>query len=250
MRGAWWTAVLLPALAAGCGEGGGDTAGDVAGDGADDAPLDPGADGVACAPEPEHSGEATYYDFADGSGNCGFDPTPDDLLVAAMNHTDYAASAVCGGCAHVVGPRGEVTVRLVDRCPECPVGNIDLSPQAFERIAELAAGRVPIRWTYVPCEVDGPIRYHFQADSNPWWIAVQIRNHRHRIARLEYRDPGGSWNPLPREDWNYFILSGGEHRNPLAFRVTDIHGHLLEDDAIAMTPGADVPGSGQFPPCP
>ena len=37
-----------------------------------------------------HTGEATYYNEADGGGNCSFDPTPQDLMVGAMNHTDYA----------------------------------------------------------------------------------------------------------------------------------------------------------------
>ena len=46
----------------------------------------------------QHTGEATYYD-ATGAGNCGFPATPDDLMVGAMNQTDYAASAVCGACA-------------------------------------------------------------------------------------------------------------------------------------------------------
>src|SRR5688572_22311008 len=32
-----------------------------------------------------HTGEATYYTEADGGGNCSFDPTPQDLMVGAMN---------------------------------------------------------------------------------------------------------------------------------------------------------------------
>ena len=85
---------------------------------------------IQCDAPTEESGEATYYDFADDSGNCGFPPSPGDLMVAAINTPQYAGSAACGSCAHVVGPRGEVTVRIVDGCPECPSG--DMSERAIE----------------------------------------------------------------------------------------------------------------------
>ena len=73
-----------------------------------------------------HDGVATYYD-ATGAGACSFDPTPGDLDVAAMNAPEFAGSAVCGECVAVTGPRGSVTVRIVDLCPECLAGHLDLS---------------------------------------------------------------------------------------------------------------------------
>src|SRR6188472_3800077 len=110
---------------------------------ADDDGADEGGGevGTPCEGAAMHTGEATYYDFADGSGNCSFPATPDDLMVGAMNHVDYAQSAVCGACAELTGPNGVVKVRVVDQCPECPQGDIDLSPDAFALIADLAAGR-------------------------------------------------------------------------------------------------------------
>jgi len=215
-----------------------------------DADGDADADVPACEPQPEHTGEATYYTFADGSGNCGFDPSPDDLLIGAMNQTDYAVSAACGSCAQLVGPSGEVTIRIVDRCPECAPGDIDLSPEAFDRIAERALGRVAITWRYVPCGVSGPIRYHFNAEANPWWVALQLRNHRFAIAGLEVRDGSGAWTATARQEWNYFTFEGGAIPSPYSFRVTDVFGHVVEDSGIALTPGSDVAGAGQFPECP
>ena len=197
-----------------------------------------------------HTGEATYYTFADGSGNCGFPATPDDLMVGAMNHDDYAASAVCGACVALAGPSGAVTVRIVDQCPECPRGNIDLSPEAFAEIADLSAGRVPISWSYVPCDVSGPIVYHFKEGSSQWWLAVQMRNHRHRIARLEALGADGSWSELPRADYNFFIASAGLGPGPFSFRVTDVEGQTLEDDAVPLVVAGDAPGAAQFPACP
>src|SRR5262249_51673910 len=155
-------------------------------------------------------------------GNCGFDPSPDDLLVGAMNQTDYAGSAACGACATLQGPSGTVTIRIVDRCPEGPAGNIDLSPQAFQRIPGLARGRVPIQWHYVECPVTGPIRYHFKDGSNPYWTAVQLRNHAHAIARFEYQTQDGSFKAVDRLDYNYFVEPVGMGDGPYHFRVTDV----------------------------
>lgn len=258
----WLGAVLVVALAA-CGDsaatgagggGGGDgDGGDAAGgDGAGNAPGTGGAGlGPSCGPATQdHAGDATYYDFADGSGNCSFPATPDDLMVGAMNHTDYAGSAACGSCAYITGPSGSVTVRIVDRCPECPQGDIDLSPEAFEQIAALELGRVDISWGYVPCEVSGPIVYHFKEGANPYWLAVQIRNHRTPIATVEALDETGAFVPLARADYNFFLKEDGLGDGPYTFRVTDTLGEVLEDTGVTLIEAGDVAGAAQFAGCP
>lgn len=202
----------------------------------------------SCSEESERSGEATYYDFADGSGACAFDPTPNDLMVAAMNARDYAGAAACGACARVTGPNGTITVRIVDLCPECPKGNLDLSPSAFERIAPLERGRVPITWQYVPCAVSGPIRYHFKDGSNPWWVGVQIRNHRHAIAKLEV-EQNGAFVGVPRKDYNYFVADGGLGPGPFTFRVTDVYGGVVVDEGIELGDAVTRAGKAQLPVC-
>ncbi len=204
--------------------------------------------GTPCSDADQRSGEATYYDFADGSGNCGFPATPDDLMVAAMNNADYAASAVCGSCVRIDGPSGSVDVRIVDRCPECPQGDIDLSPEAFERIAALERGRVPISWTHISCPVDGNLVYHFKDGSNPWWTAVQIRNHRNAIATFEF-EQDGAFVEVPRVDYNYFVQDSGMGDGPFTFRVTDVLGNVVEDSDVPLLDDADAPGGDQFPTC-
>ena len=98
-----------------------------------------GASGPGPAPDctnPEvHQGQATYYDFANGDGACMFGPSPNDLMIGAMNQTDFAAAAVCGACVRLIGPSATIDIRIVDLCPECPQGNIDLSPEAFAAMA-------------------------------------------------------------------------------------------------------------------
>ncbi len=220
---------------------------------ANDGGSTPRTDGgpiAACSGSLSATGQATYYDFADGSGACGFPAqTSGELLVAAMNAPMFDHANVCGMCAHVSGPMGEVTVRVVDLCPECPSGNLDLSPAAFMHLSPLSAGRIPITWQEVPCDVSGPIVYHFKDGSNAYWTALQIRNHRHRIATVEAM-VGGAWMPIERLDYNYFVDASGLGAGPYHLRVTDIHGHVVED---TMVPGglddADATASAQLAAC-
>jgi expansin len=240
-------AVSFALVACGGGEDSADVGSGTGGTGATGATGSGG--GATCGGEPERTGEATYYDFADGSGNCGFDATPNDLMVGAMNHTDYAASASCGSCAHLVGPAGEVTIRIVDQCPECKPGDIDLAPDAFEKIAALNLGRVPITWQYVECGVSGPLRYRFKEGSNQWWTALQIRNHRHAIAKVEYQNGNGDFSAVNREDYNYFVEPAGMGPGPYTFRVTDVYDNVITDTGIAHQEATEVAGASQFPAC-
>jgi expansin (peptidoglycan-binding protein) len=199
----------------------------------------------SCEAPLTHTGDGTFYD-ADGTGNCSFDASPNDLRVAAINNTEYANSAACGACAQVRGPEGEITVRIVDRCPECPPGDLDLSQEAFAAIAPLEAGRVPISWDFVPCEVSGPAVYHFKEGSNPFFTAVQVRNHRNPIATFEALNGAGEFVAVERVEFNFFIEESGLGPGPYTFRVTDIFGGLIEDTNIPFVEAGDVQSASQF----
>ncbi|MGN6110648.1 MAG: expansin EXLX1 family cellulose-binding protein [Kofleriaceae bacterium] len=227
-----WISILI---IAGCGSEGGD-----------DDPL--GDPPVCAAPAGPSSGEGTFYD-ATGAGNCSFDPSPGDLRVAAMNAPDYANAAWCGGCVEVTGPEGQVVVRIVDQCPECQRGDLDMSREAFAELSPLPVGRIPITWRAVACPVSGPISYRFKEGSNPWWTAIQVRNHRYPIAKLEVQDDGGTWRTIEREDYNYFVSTDGLGEGPYTLRVTDVRGHVIEDANIALGDGQTRAGDAQFPAC-
>lgn len=198
---------------------------------------------------PVHTGIATYYS-ATGNGACLFGESPGDLLVAALNAEEYDNATWCGAYVRVSGPNGEVTVRIVDLCPECLAGHLDLSQEAFALIAPLHLGIVPITWQVVSPALAGPIAYHFKDGSNQWWTAVQIRNSRNPVAQLEYWS-GSAWVNVPRTSYNYFVQTGpGMGPGPYSFRVTDHYGHVLTDSGIAHIENGTVTGGAQFPPGP
>lgn len=199
------------------------------------------------ASNPLHQGIATYY-TATGAGACSFDPSPQDLLVAAMNAEEYENAAVCGAYVYVSGPQGTVTVRIVDLCPECQAGHLDLSQEAFALIADLPQGRVPITWQVVSPDLPGPVAYHFKDGSNQWWTAVQVRNHRNPVAKLEYLDEHGQWVSVLRTSYNYFVQTNpGMGPGPYSFRLADAYGNLLSDSGIPHIENGTVNGAAQFP---
>lgn len=196
---------------------------------------------------PTHQGIATYY-YATGAGACSFDRSPDNLMVSAMNADEYNNAAVCGAYVHVIGPQGEVTVRIVDLCPECHTGHLDLSLEAFTQIAEPRLGRVDIAWQVVSPPLTGPIAYHFKDGSNQWWTAVQVRNHRNPVAKLEYLTNDDQWVSVERTSYNYFVKTNpGMGPGPYTFRVTDIYGNELIDSGIPHIEEGTVSGARQFP---
>lgn len=223
--------------------------------GADGAPRNDDGGGEGNGPAPGggapavpfgevHDGIATYYD-ATGAGNCMFDVTPDDLDVAAMNEAEYDGSAVCGGCALVKGVRGEVLVRIVDRCPECERGHLDLSREAFAKVADPVDGRVPITWKMASCPVQGNVSYLYKEGSSQYWTAIQVRNHRLPIAKLAI-EKGGRFVDVGRESYNYFVDADGAGPGPVRVRITAIDGQTLEDTLPPAGSEVAAEGSGQF----
>jgi expansin (peptidoglycan-binding protein) len=191
------------------------------------------------------TGVATYYD-ATGAGACSFDPTPNDLDVAAMDMPEWNGSAPCGECVTVTGPKGNVTVRIVDLCPGCEKGHLDLSMQAFAAIADISAGRVPITWQVVPCAVSGNLAYRYKEGSSQYWTAIQVRNHRLPVKSLEV-ELGGAWQTVARSDYNYFVdAMGVGTTGGFRVRVTASDGQQLVDALPPVQSALVAGGAAQF----
>lgn len=188
-------------------------------------------------PTKPKTGVATYYDYSGGSAvACSFDITA-DTNITALNDGEYATSAACGSCLTVVGPKGVIKVRVVDRCPGCAGNHIDLSAQAFAKIADPIAGRVPITYEVVPCDVPNKMSYRFKEGSSKFWTAIQVRDHRLPITSLEYLKSGVYTN-MPRSEYNYFIASKGVGDQPsgLTLRLTAADGQTIEETLPEVQP--------------
>ncbi|KAG7093151.1 hypothetical protein E1B28_009434 [Marasmius oreades] len=96
-----------------------------------------------------HTGDVTFY--TPGLGACGHTNNANEFVAAAaapVFDTFPGATAnpnnnpICGKQTTVTYQGKSVTVTLVDRCPGCGNGGIDLSPAAFQRLASLDKGRL------------------------------------------------------------------------------------------------------------
>ena len=194
-----------------------------------------------------HEGEATYYE--DGLlGNCSYPPDTRPAYHGAMNRTDYAGSRACGAYVTVRrknDPRKrEVTVLIDNQCPECAPGDIDLSPSAFERVADRVEGRVAIEWNYVAAPAAGPLRYRWKEGSSRWWFQILVMNHQYAVSKMEMQAPGTDWVALKRKEHNYWEARNGigKSEGPFNIRTTDVMGHTMTDYNLAVMPGRIIDG--------
>ncbi|KDN80302.1 lipoprotein [Streptomyces olindensis] len=188
-------------------------------------------------PGTTYQGVATHYDAADGNGACLYGPSP-DLMVAAMNHTDYETSKACGAYVLVRAANGaSVTVRITNECPlPCAPGQLDLSKEAFAKLAGLSAGRIPITWSLLSPSTSETVSIRYKTGSSRHWCAVQALGHRNPLARLEVAT-GSGWHRLTRTEYNYFLSPDGTGCGG-SLRLTDIYGEQLTVEGVTVRPDA------------
>ncbi|KUO14569.1 hypothetical protein AQJ91_46150 [Streptomyces dysideae] len=196
-------------------------------------------------PNTTYTGVATAYEADDGNGACLFGPSP-DLMIAAMNTTDYETSRACGAYVVVRAANGKsITVRITNECPlPCAPGQLDLGQQAFAKLADLKVGRISVTWQLLSPSTSDTISIRYKTGSNPYWCGIQAIGHRNPVARLEVRTSGG-WRQLPRTEYNYFISANGSGCGS-SIRVTDIYGERLTISGIALRPNVVQPTGVQF----
>ncbi len=188
-------------------------------------------------PGTTYDGVATHYDAADGDGACSFGPSP-DLMIAAMNTTDYETSKACGAYILVRAANGaSVTVRITNECPApCAPGQLDLSKQAFAELAALSAGEIKISWSLLSPGTSDTISIRYKTGSTQYWCGIQAIGHRNPLARLEV-GTGSGWRQLTRTEYNYFLSPDGTGcGGPI--RLTDIYGEQLTVEGISVRPDA------------
>ncbi|RIV36818.1 hypothetical protein D2L64_18600 [Micromonospora radicis] len=184
-------------------------------------------------------GKATFYDSAGAGGNCSNPAAPADRLYVALGPQEYADGAACGGYLDVTGPKGKVRVMVMDQCPECGPGHLDLSREAFARIADPVRGIVEVSYRLV---VDpplvGPLTFRIKEGASQWWFAVLVAGHGNPLRSVEVRQGGsGGWRAAVRESYNYWLIDSGAGPGPYQIRVTDSRGHRVTATGIRIAPG-------------
>ncbi len=199
----------------------------------------------------EYTGNATWYN-AEGGGNCMIE-YPSDKMYGAMNKAQYDNSNACGAYVKITNEKNnnQVVVQILDQCPECDYGHIDLSPEAFAKLAPLSDGITPIKWEYIKSPEDKNMSIRFKEGSNPWWTAVQVINPRYMVLSIEAKNQNNEFVALERQSYNYFLdpdgIKNGEE-GPYELRITDVNGHSVTG-TYELAPGVIIPTGQQFDEC-
>ena len=192
------------------------------------------------------SGIATHYVLA-GLPNCSYPTPPANGLFVALSPSEYDSAAACGGYMTVTGPNGSsVTVQVIDQCPDCATGHIDLSEPAFAELAPLGAGLINVRYQdLADPALPGPVTMEVKQGSSQYWLALLAGNTGNPLASVQVETASGGWINLARANYNYWIAQSGAGSGPFTVRLTDIQGHTVTVRNIALDPGT-VQSTGTY----
>jgi expansin (peptidoglycan-binding protein) len=187
------------------------------------------------------SGQTATHYVLQGLPNCSYPSPPADGLFAALPPAEYGGAAACGGYLQVSGPDGSVRVKVIDQCPDCATGHVDLSEAAFARLAPLSAGLVNVSYTSLTDPpLPGPVSVEVKQGSSRYWLGLLADNTGNPLASVQVQTSSG-WLSLARASYNYWIAQSGAGPGPFTVRLTDTQGHQATVSGITLSPGAVQP---------
>ena len=203
-----------------------------------------------------YTGKGTYYG-ATGAGNAGYDVVQVDQLgrITALNRQQWNNSEGSGAFFEVSGSyqregkADPITVMVVDQMPDRDNG-LDLSAEAFARVADPIAGVVDLQYQLVsPADnfvtpyghkIGDGIIVDRLVESNPYWPALRLTNHRNPVQGVALITDSGETVSLERKPHNIFVLEqgiGGPLTGNQDFITTDIFGQQVKLNDINITAG-------------
>ena len=149
----------------------------------------------------------------------------------------YASAAACGGYLEVTGPHGSVRVKVIDQCPDCAAGHIDLSETAFAALAPLSAGLISVSYSSLADPLlPGPVSVEVKQGSSQYWLALLADNTGNPLAAVQVRTPSG-WLSPGTGQLRLLDRLLGAGAGPFTVRLTDIEGHQVTVAGITLSPG-------------
>ncbi|KAJ5836592.1 Barwin-related endoglucanase [Penicillium robsamsonii] len=189
-------------------------------------------------------GKATFYGGNVGGGTCSFSgyTLPSHLFGAALSLQRWDDAANCGSCVSVTGPSGNsIKAMIVDQCPECESNHLDLFQNAFAELSDISAGIIQTTWSYVSCDLDGPIKLKNKEGTSAYWFSMQVVNANEPVASLDVSTDGGStWQETSRQYYNFFENSAGFGTSTVDVRITGASGKTVVVKNVGVGSGNEV----------
>ncbi|CRL28678.1 Rare lipoprotein A [Penicillium camemberti] len=189
-------------------------------------------------------GEATFYGGNVAGGTCSFSgyTLPSNLFGAALSLQRWDDAAECGACVSVTGPKGNsIKAMIVDQCPECESNHIDLFQDAFAELSDISAGIIQTTWSYVSCDLDGPLKLKNKEGTSAYWFSMQVVNANEAVTALEVSTDGGSsWKSTTRTYYNFFENTAGFGTSTVDVRITGASGKTVVVKDVGVSSGNEV----------
>jgi expansin len=202
-----------------------------------------------------HTGYATCTGTGFEAGISLLDPIPTTMEITAVNKpemNDYGVdSALSGAYIEVTGPKGSTVVYVTDCYTEAGPGALDMCRASCDKVGDtnVLGGKIDISWRVIAAPTTGNFVYRIIPGSSMYWLALQVRNHKYPVMKMEYYE-NGEWIALTKDRCNYFPLRNLTSTT-LKLRITDIRGEVVTDDieltTIDKENGNFIDGNTQFP---
>ncbi|RBA22794.1 hypothetical protein FPRO05_01141 [Fusarium proliferatum] len=194
------------------------------------------------------SGSSTFYGGNLAGGNCMFSTytLPSGILGTAFSGQKWDNAANCGACIEVTGPSGTIKAMIVDKCPECDPGHLDLFPDAFKAVGG-TDGIVKTSYKFVECGITTPLVLHNKEGTSANWFSIQVVNANEPVKSVQVSTDGGStWKSTERKDYNFFENPAGFGKTSVDVKVTSSTGKSVIVKNVGVTAGAQYKASSNF----
>lgn len=198
-----------------------------------------------------YTGDATAYTLNEvSSGNCNFMFDPNiGSNYAALNAKQWNHTMNCGRCAEVACADSRCSdtattkiVYIVDQCPECANGDLDLSPHIFKMITGSAPDRYRIKWKFVQCPLSGNIQYCTKTGSSNYWLAIQPANIALGVESMRINDHA---TKMVDSAFYFLIDNGSPTMRSVDITTTSISGEIISE-TLSLKENACIEGTQQF----
>ncbi|MGH3157158.1 MAG: expansin EXLX1 family cellulose-binding protein [Streptosporangiaceae bacterium] len=188
-------------------------------------------------------GQAYYYNPGGGVGSCSFGSLPADGLYVSLAAAQYAGGASCGSYLEVSSPDGHVQAEVVDLCPGCTDGGLDLSEAAFSRVAAVTGGTAEVSYRLVrDPQPAARLELRIASSASADWLALQVINNGNPVSSVAIAPAGkprpARWQPLVLSSDDYWAAPAGAGAGPFKVRITDVFGNRVVARGIRLLPGS------------
>ncbi|KAI1323326.1 carbohydrate-binding module family 63 protein [Xylariaceae sp. FL0255] len=205
--------------------------------------------GTAVSSSAAITGTSTFYGGNLSGGTCSFSTytLPAGIFGTAFSGSAWDSAAECGACLEVTANGKSILVMVVDECPECDAGHLDLFENAFEVLSPLSAGLLATSYTPVACGITSPLVLHNKSGTSQYFFSMQVVNSNEPVASLEVSTDGGStFQSTERQDFNFFEITSGTGTDTVTVRVTSTSGKTIVVDNVGVASGSQITAESNF----